>query len=580
MNHAYRSTLLSALCGALVFSALLASTAGAQLAATPSPPPPKIIVTLALLKDAGPTWLPGSFHAGPLSEAGGGASVLFVPSGSGPAGSPLGGLFAEGATSGSAGGTVRFWTQQGTSGSGGSGGAGGTSAGSYFGRSGAAGGASGAPGEQGTGRGGGGAGLGAGEGASWGPDGLLAEGASGARSSEGLGGLGPSSNFGLPPNDAWGTLLGGPAASLWTLGGQPIAEPTTVTITADGTTTEQEITWAEDQPRYFLESQGGDTYRRVQVAEKEGYVVSLTPVSKDGTLAVSFKLTRRALTGGDYDASIGAYVGQPSVDTSTCAMEAPVLGGLTTVVTWRAMAPAVAASQEPPAASPPALRVTFSLGADGEAAQGGTVPAPGSPSDGPVQRPGRGAPGPRASIALCCYELQADGIERQAIDTAPDAADKLRELAEAGTVSPTCEARLRGGLLGTGQPLTLGLTLPGTVGRKVTATAGLDAESAPYITWDDGSGNSAYGSRIHLENGKPLRFRMGPLTRGELGLPALPVDAPSTVLYVLLTAELAQREAAASVYGDFAVTSGPGVPNRRPTTDQRSWGGTRGGGGW
>ena len=132
----------------------------------------------------------------------------------------------------------------------------------------------------------------------------------------------------------------GPVPGLGTV----LTEPRRADLVPGGPNVGFRIDWPESAPRYYLDrvaEEGKDLYTKVELADRPGFTVTLAPANQEGVPVVALDLVRRTLTGGQFDADIGAYVGRPQVLQTTCTAAAPVLPGLTTVVTWRLADPAV-----------------------------------------------------------------------------------------------------------------------------------------------------------------------------------------------------------------------------------------------
>jgi len=126
----------------------------------------------------------------------------------------------------------------------------------------------------------------------------------------------------------------GPVPGLGTV----LTEPRRADLVPGGPNVGFRIDWPESAPRYYLDrvaEEGKDLYTKVELADRPGFTVTLAPANGEGVPVVALDLVRRTLTGGQFDADIGAYVGRPQVLQTTCTAAAPVLPGLTTVVTWR-----------------------------------------------------------------------------------------------------------------------------------------------------------------------------------------------------------------------------------------------------
>lgn len=97
-----------------------------------------------------------------------------------------------------------------------------------------------------------------------------------------------------------------------------------------------ELNWPDDLARYYLEQEAPDLYRRVELADKEGYTVSLRPIGAGADRKVELEAVRKALVGGKYDDTIKAFVGKPTLVKTICTTTAPIRPGTATVVVWRA----------------------------------------------------------------------------------------------------------------------------------------------------------------------------------------------------------------------------------------------------
>lgn len=113
-----------------------------------------------------------------------------------------------------------------------------------------------------------------------------------------------------------------------------------------------ELNWPDDKPRYYLEPVEADTYRRVQLADRQGYRATLRPArGREGTI-VEIGLARMVLTGGVYDESIASVVGKPTLAKTVCTASVPVDADSATVVTWPA-----------PSGTDPLMHLQAALGA-------------------------------------------------------------------------------------------------------------------------------------------------------------------------------------------------------------------------
>jgi len=139
-------------------------------------------------------------------------------------------------------------------------------------------------------------------------------------------GAGPELPVGPALNDSFTqTYPPGPATvSRWSAGEMLPGESVTLGIEETG-----------PGPRFYLEPQGDDTYKKIELADTEGYTVAahLTRIEKG--YAVELTLTHSALEGGEVDPSIGARVGQPVLVKTTCTAVVPVDIYAATAVSWR-----------------------------------------------------------------------------------------------------------------------------------------------------------------------------------------------------------------------------------------------------
>jgi hypothetical protein len=119
-----------------------------------------------------------------------------------------------------------------------------------------------------------------------------------------------------------------------------------------------ELDWGGDAPRYYLAQEAPDLYRRIELADREGYSVSLTATGDAPERTVQVEATRKALVAGTYDTALGAFVGKPTLVKTVCTTSATVRPGRNTVVIWTPPAgpvapepvqpPNIAAGQVPP----------------------------------------------------------------------------------------------------------------------------------------------------------------------------------------------------------------------------------------
>lgn len=91
----------------------------------------------------------------------------------------------------------------------------------------------------------------------------------------------------------------------------------------------------DDKPRSYLEPERDGTYRRAELAEEEGYAVTIRLARLQNGWAAELTLSLSSLEGGDVDPSIGALVGRPKLVRTTCTTIVPVGFDSATAVAWR-----------------------------------------------------------------------------------------------------------------------------------------------------------------------------------------------------------------------------------------------------
>lgn len=251
-----------------------------------------------------------------------------------------------------------------------------------------------------------------------------------------------------------------------------------------------EFNWPDDRPRYYLEQQGDDLFRRVQLADKDGYTVTLRATQVGAIVSVELDMARKTLTGGRYDETINAYVGKPTLIKTICTTSAPVdlrTAGTATVVTWgaptgRGMDAALAraqyerssASVEGPGAGtgsgldPATAQALFGAGFipfAGAAEAGAVAPTPGvtpglaivlcaetgahGPAPGGEDEPEDAAAelGKQVQVDLKFVEIAAGSPELDTLAAggpalSPEAADRLQQLIDGGQVRVIASPKL------------------------------------------------------------------------------------------------------------------------------------------
>jgi len=96
-----------------------------------------------------------------------------------------------------------------------------------------------------------------------------------------------------------------------------------------------ELGWRVNAPRHYLAQEAPDLYRRIELADREGYSVSLVSAGDGPEPAVQVEVTRKVLVAGTYDAALDVFVGKPTLVKTVCTTSASVKPGWNTVVIWR-----------------------------------------------------------------------------------------------------------------------------------------------------------------------------------------------------------------------------------------------------
>lgn len=95
-----------------------------------------------------------------------------------------------------------------------------------------------------------------------------------------------------------------------------------------------ELLWPEGRPQYYLEPAGQDLYRRVELADKEGYVVTVRPTGVPPQLTVAVEFAKNTLTGGTYDDTIRGFVGRPVLVKTLVTPTVPLTRGERVLLLW------------------------------------------------------------------------------------------------------------------------------------------------------------------------------------------------------------------------------------------------------
>ncbi|MFQ5809015.1 MAG: hypothetical protein ACE5JM_05305, partial [Armatimonadota bacterium] len=107
-----------------------------------------------------------------------------------------------------------------------------------------------------------------------------------------------------------------------------------------------ELLWPKDRPQYYLERVEPDLYRRIELADKEGYVVEVRPRGEPPQPAVEVELAKNTLTGGKYDDTIRAYVGQPTLIQTIVTETVALTPGQRVLLVWQPQANLAAAADD------------------------------------------------------------------------------------------------------------------------------------------------------------------------------------------------------------------------------------------
>ena len=105
-----------------------------------------------------------------------------------------------------------------------------------------------------------------------------------------------------------------------------------------------EFPWPEDRPQYYLEklpglSLGYPVYGRIELADKEGYTVSVHPSGRPDALTLLVEFANKTLSGGKYDETIRAFVGRPTLIKVIVTATAPLTKGQKTLLVWQPVPP-------------------------------------------------------------------------------------------------------------------------------------------------------------------------------------------------------------------------------------------------
>ncbi len=148
-----------------------------------------------------------------------------------------------------------------------------------------------------------------------------------------------------------------------------------------------EFIWPQGRPQYYLEEVEPDLYRRVELADKEGYIVRVRrsegksemslkleqairfnyDEAKPGVnvqlryakgqpaVSVELEMARRTLSGGKYDEALRAFVGRPMLTKTVVTRTVPLTRDEATLVVWQG-------APEPPVSAKPKRAPSWAVG--------------------------------------------------------------------------------------------------------------------------------------------------------------------------------------------------------------------------
>ncbi|MBM3957142.1 MAG: hypothetical protein FJ313_03730, partial [Gemmatimonadetes bacterium] len=100
-----------------------------------------------------------------------------------------------------------------------------------------------------------------------------------------------------------------------------------------------QLPWPEDIPSYYLEEQAPNLFRRVELADRPGYVVTLrrTAGAPD---KVEVLLVQQSFVPTGYNETMQSYIGRPMLLKTVRTATAPLKPGMATVLLWTELRPA------------------------------------------------------------------------------------------------------------------------------------------------------------------------------------------------------------------------------------------------
>ncbi|MFQ5809016.1 MAG: hypothetical protein ACE5JM_05310 [Armatimonadota bacterium] len=99
-----------------------------------------------------------------------------------------------------------------------------------------------------------------------------------------------------------------------------------------------EFSDAQDGPQHYLEPAGDDLYRRAELPDKEGYVITVRPTGPPENMMVEVEFARNVLGRGKYDGTIRAFVGRPTVVKTIVIPTVSLAAGQRALLVWEPQA--------------------------------------------------------------------------------------------------------------------------------------------------------------------------------------------------------------------------------------------------
>ena len=206
--------------------------------------------------------------------------------------------------------------------------------------------------------------------------------------------------------------------------------------------------WPDGLPRDYLEENEPGTFRRVELADKEGYKVVLRAVKDIDRVKVEVTAEHLRLTGATFDERVKAYIGRPTLERTVCAATATVSPGSASVLLWQ-----LPTEGDAPPDDIPHLGLVL---------ESGEVTAPDELPFGP---PAEGAEGVHFEIGVAVCEVPAGSEAADELAREEDKAAALRRLTDEGALKLISHPRS---------------AFPNATRRKMTWTT-----MTPYRAWDE-----------------------------------------------------------------------------------------------